>query len=73
MQKREVLKDTLEAGQQAAGSRGSSGARGSKGKEGRTEEEDDDLLGMTGGTSTYRPVAFSPVEVILREARSRRT
>ena len=72
MQKRDVLKDTLEAGQQAAGSRGSSGARGSKGTVGRTEE-DDDLLGMTGGTSTYRPVAFSPVEVILREARSRRT
>ena len=72
MQKRDVLKDTLEAGQQAAGSRGSSGARGSKGTVGRTEE-DDDLLGMTGGTSSYRPMEFSPVEVILREARSRRT
>ncbi len=72
MQKREVLKDTLEAGQKAAGSSGSSGARGSKGTVGRTEE-DDELLGMTGGTSTYRPIAFTPVEVILREARSRRT
>ena len=75
MQKRDVLKDTLEAGQQAAGSRGSSGAKGSKGSKGTVgrTEEDDELLGMTGGTSTYRPMAFTPVEVILREARSRRT
>ena len=74
MQKRDVLKDTLEAGQQAAGSRGSSGARGSKGTAGIPYGDDDDeLLGMTGGTSTYRPIAFTPVEVILREARSRRT
>ena len=74
IQKRKVLKDTLEAGQKAAGSSGSSGARGSKGTAGIPYGDDDDeLLGMTGGTSTYRPMTFTPVEVILREAKSRRT
>ena len=107
MQKRDVLQDTLEMGQQAAGgavakestlgtsdgkglsngyrlettAKGGLGASAHVGG-GKTEDkkktgalayrDDDKLLGMSGGTSTYQYTRLAPLQIMLQDLKSRR-
>jgi len=102
MQKRDVLQDTLEMGQQAAGgavakestlgtSNGKglgTNVKGGVGASARTAggrkkddnkktgalayRDDDKLLGMSGGTSTYQYTRLAPLQIMLQDLKSRR-
>ena len=95
MQKRDVLQDTLEMGQQAAGgavakestlrttAKGGVGASAPLGdRGGKTEDkkktgalayrDDDKLLGMSDGISTYQYSRIAPLQIMLQDLKSRR-
>ena len=94
MQKRDVLQDTLEMGQQAAGgavakestlrttAKGGVGASAPVGGGRKTEDkkktgalayrDDDKLLGMSDGISTYQYSRIAPLQIMLQDLKSRR-
>lgn len=95
MQKRDVLQDTLEMGQQAAGgavakestlrttAKGGVGASAPLGdRGGKTEDkkktgalayrDDDKLLGMSDGISTYQYSRIAPLQIMMQDLKSRR-